>query len=200
MHIAKIQRQVLAALAPVLPDDAYLAGGVAVAALVDHRASRDLDVFMSSSDPRVLIHELSHVGGLRIISRAKGTLHLEVEEVPVSLLSYPYQHLSPPRPSTELSMPTASAADLTAMKLSAIAGRGAAKDFWDLHELLAHRGVELSQAITELERKFSATDPGSVVRSLAYFGDADAEPLPAGLSAAHWEKIKADFRRWSAAL
>lgn len=198
-HIAAAQRRALVALAPLLPQDAYLAGGVAVAVLVDHRASYDLDIFMRSSDPEGLIDDLSRLAGMRLISRAKGTLHLELDEVPISLLSYPYEHLSPSI-SADLGVRVASADDLTAMKLSAIAGRGAAKDFWDLHELLRHRGIDLAQALTELELKFVARDPGSVVRSLAYFGDADAEPLPLGLGAEHWARIKADFRRWTVAL
>jgi predicted nucleotidyltransferase component of viral defense system len=137
---------------------------------------------------------------MKIIARAKGTVHLELEGIPVSLLSFPYGHLVPPTPNAELGVRTASAEDLTAMKLSAIAGRGAAKDFWDFHELLAFRGIELSQAIEEVARKFVAQDPGAVVRSLAYFGEADAEPLPLGLDAEHWARIKADFRRWTAML
>ncbi len=199
-HVPQVQRRALATLVPVLPDDAYLAGGIAVAALLDHRSSQDLDVFMRSTDPSVLVHELSQLPDMKLVSRARGTLHLELQGIPVSLLAFPYPHLSPPTPSTELGVKTASAADLTAMKLSAIAGRGAAKDFWDLHELLAFRGIELSQAIAEAEQKFTAQDSGAVVRSLAYFGDADAEPLPLGLDAEHWASIKADFRRWTAAL
>lgn len=199
-HIARAQRRALAVLVPILPEDAYLAGGVAVATLVDHRPSRDLDVFMRTSDPEAFIDELSTLEGMRLISNARGTLHVELGGVPITVLSYPYDHLSAPRPSEQLAIRVASAEDLTAMKLSAIAGRGAAKDFWDLHELLALRGIGLPEAIAELERKFTSRDPGSVVRSLAYFGDADAEPLPIGLDAEHWERIKADFRRWTAEL
>jgi hypothetical protein len=199
-HIPQSQRRVLATLARALPEDVYLAGGVAVAAILDHRSSQDLDLFMASSDPDSFIHELSQLPGMKVITRSKGTVHLELDGVPVSLLSFPYEHLSPPSRSAELGVKTASPEDLTAMKLSAIAGRGAAKDFWDLHELLAFRGIGLSQALEEVERKFTAQDTGAVIRSLAYFGDADADPLPLGLDAEHWGRIKADFRRWTAAL
>ena len=85
---------------------------------------------------------------------------------------------------------------LTAMKLSAIAGRGSAKDFWDLHALLATRGIPLSEALSEFEHKFSAHDLGSVVRSLAYFGDADAEPLPLGLSPEHGRRSRPTCVAW----
>jgi len=99
-----------------------------------------------------------------------------------------------------LAVPVASPEDLIAMKLSAIAGRGAAKDFWDLHELLALRQVDLASALVDLPRKFAAQDIGSVIRSLSYFGDADCAPLPLGLTQERWAAIKADFMRWVAAL
>jgi len=39
-------------------------------------------------------------------------------------------------------------------------------------------------------------DIGHVVRSLAYFGDADAAPLPTGLTTSHWAALKGDFEAW----
>lgn len=194
------QRDALAKLASVLPPDAYLAGGIAVSARLGHRTSLDLDVFMTTSDPTSSIDALAAIGAARIVSRAPGTVHVEVDEVPGSLLRYPYPLLCSVERVPGLALPAASVVDLTAMKLSAIAGRGAAKDFWDLHALLGHRGIELSAALEEFERKFAAEDLGSVVRSLAYFGDADAEPLPIGLTQEHWVTIKADIRRWVEAL
>jgi predicted nucleotidyltransferase component of viral defense system len=87
-------------------------------------------------------------------------------------------------------------ADLTAMKLQAISTRGAARDFWDLHELLRQRSITLAQALEEFRRRYVADDVGHVVRSLAYFGDADAEPLPVGLDSETWRGVCADFERW----
>lgn len=95
----------------------------------------------------------------------------------------------------DLAIRCASVEDLTAMKLAAISGRGAAKDFWDLHALLCHRSVDLASALAEFERKYVSIDVGSVVRSLAYFGDADAEPLPRGLDERRWTSIKLDIQR-----
>ncbi len=83
--------------------------------------------------------------------------------------------------------------------MSAIAGRGAARDFWDLHELLA-RDRTLEQALGAYQRKFAAEDIGHVVRSLVYFDDAEAEPMPAGLAQPHWARIKTDLRAWVEAL
>jgi len=52
--ITSAQRQALAKLAPFLQHDFYLVGGVAVAAHLSHRTSRDLDARTSSSDLGVL--------------------------------------------------------------------------------------------------------------------------------------------------
>jgi len=95
-----------------------------------------------------------------------------------------------------LPLPVASREDLIAMKLSAIAGRGAARDFWDLHALLKAQGMTLPQALDAFRRKYAHEDVGHVVRSLVYFGDAEAEPMPPGMTAAMWEATKADFEAW----
>lgn len=200
IHISAEQRDALGKLASVLPSDAYLAGGIAVSARLGHRTSLDLDVFMTTSDPASSIDALAAIEDARIVTRAPGTVHVEVDEVPGSLLRYPYPLLCPVERVPGLALPAASVVDLTAMKLSAIAGRGTAKDFWDLHALLRHRGIGLFGALEEFERKFAAEDLGSVVRSLAYFGDAEASPLPLGLTQQHWMAIKADVRRWVEAL
>lgn len=48
--------------------------------------------------------------------------------------------------------------------------------------------------------KYTADGIGHVIGSLAYFGDADAAPLPRGLSAADWLAFKQGFERRVAAL
>lgn len=195
-HISRAQRDVAARLAPILPADAYLAGGIAIAAAIDHRSSLDLDVFTAGTDPRALIDKISTVKGAKVIGQATDTLELEIDEIPTRLLRYGYPNLVEPTHVDALAIRCASVVDLTAMKLSAISGRGAAKDFWDLHALLVHRAIDLASALAEFERKYVAIDTGAVVRSLAYFGDADAEPLPRGLTAKHWASIKADIQSW----
>lgn len=83
--------------------------------------------------------------------------------------------------------------DLVCMKLAAIGGRGAAKDFWDLHALL-EAGVprgDLREALELFRAKYPSNDRGHIVKALAYFGDADAAPLPAGLTQETWAAVKA---------
>jgi hypothetical protein len=181
----------LARLSQLLPPDAYLAGGVAIAARLHHRTSRDLDWFVTESDPLALADALG-AAGARIVSRADGTLYVELAGVPVSIIRYTYPLLEP----TEalLGVRVASLEDLACMKLSAIASRGKARDFWDLHEILTHTGRTLEGLLEAYRRKYAQHDVGHVVRSLVYFGDAEAEPLPSGLSPGRWDDIQRDLR------
>jgi hypothetical protein len=190
------QRDALALLAPYLPEDAYLAGGVAVAAHLGHRISHDLDVFTTDSDPQRILEALADRVEVRVTGRTEGSVYLEVGDVPVSMIRHRYPPLSNAERLPPMPVPVASMADLTAMKLHAIASRGAARDFWDLHELLLKRPISLQQAIEEHGRRYPNEDTGHVVRSLAYFGDAEAAPLPRGLSRERWQAIREDFERW----
>jgi hypothetical protein len=196
--ITSEQRQALAKLAPLLQDGFYLVGGVAIAAHLSHRTSRDLDLF-ATRDPTVLQAELDHVPGVAIASRAPGTLHLKVDGIPVSLIEYRYPLLAPAERCAELPVPVASIDDLASMKLSAIAGRGAARDFWDLHTIMTRTARPLTEFLDVFRRKYPVEDLGHVVRSLAYFGDATGL-LPAGLSPSHWKQIQRDFETWVRAL
>ena len=111
----------------------------------------------------------------------------------MSILRYKYPLLETTERISGIPLPVASLDDLECMMLWAIAGRGALHDFWDLSAMLVGRGRTLKQALAAYPRKFVAEDIGHVVRSLVYFDDADAEPMPAGLTQARWEQIKKDL-------
>jgi len=197
--ITAAQRLALAALTPALDEATYLAGGVAIAIELHHRMSLDLDLFVGHDfDSERLAERLTPaVPALRIVGRAPGTLHAEIDQVPISILSYRYPLLAPTRTTAGLPIPVASLEDLACMKVSAIAGRGAAKDFWDLYELLRSGigGGDLEGVLRLYRRKFPIEDVGHAIRSLAYFGDADAAPLPRGLEPEHWRTMKRDIAR-----
>lgn len=190
------QEAALGTLAPLLGADFYLGGGVAVALRLHHRASRDLDLFASECDPASFEERLAQLPGVRVTARAPGTLHLEVGGVPVSLLRYRYPLLHAPEPSARVPVRLASLEDLVCMKLSAIGGRGARRDFWDLHRMLEASALSVEDALGLFARKFATVDLGHVVRALVYFADADHEPMPAELDSDAWERIKSDFERW----
>ena len=193
--ISVAQREVLDKLARALPAGWYLAGGIAVAAHLQHRSSRDLDLF-ADTDPTPLQPTLEQIPGLVIESRSPGTLYVKIDGIPASLMQYRYPVLEPPARTPEVEMPVASLLDLGCMKLSAIASRGAARDFWDLHEIAGATSGGLAALVAAFERKYPVEDVGHVLRSLVYFGDADAAPLPPGLTKSQWQTIRADFEAW----
>lgn len=190
------QERALARLAAVLPPSAYLAGGVAVSLRYHHRTSVDLDLFTSDDSLDAIVPALEAMSGVEITLRRPRTLYAVVDGVPASVLTYAYPHLAAPQRLAEIAVPVASVPDLITMKLAALADRGAARDFWDLHELLTNEGISLPGALELFGRRFPKQDIGHVVRALVYFADAEAAPLPAGLDASRWAAIKSDFAAW----
>jgi hypothetical protein len=120
--LSSAQRTALEVLARAVEPSTYLAGGVAVALRLHHRQSRDLDLFTAESDPAALVSALVDPT-IRVLTRAEGTLYLEVGGVPASILRYCYPLLGPPECLSGIPLPVASLDDLECMKLSAIAGR-----------------------------------------------------------------------------
>ena len=194
-RITDAQRLALQKLRPALSADCYLAGGVAVAAHLGHRSSHDLDLF-ADSDPTTLRYGIERIEGVVVQSQSSGTLYLTIDGVPVSLIQYRYALLDSPGQVASLAVPVASIPDLACMKLSAISSRGAARDFWDLHAIIEATRLDLTTYLDAYRVKFPVEDLGHVIRSLVYFGDAEAGPLPNGLTPTHWEVIRTDFERW----
>jgi nucleotidyltransferase AbiEii toxin of type IV toxin-antitoxin system len=191
------QAHALETLAQALDPSFYLAGGVAVGVHLHHRSSRDLDLFSPTADPAAYADTIAQtIPDARVVSRSPGTLHLEVGGVPASALRYAYPSLREPERVAGVPIAVASRDDLLAMKLSAVAGRGAARDFWDLHDLLLADSRSLDYALDAFRRKYAREDIGHVVRSLVYFADAEGQPLPRGMTPDLWATIRSDFETW----
>jgi hypothetical protein len=196
--LARRQQRVLAQLGPLLARQGfYLAGGTAVALHLGHRRSVDLDWFTTEGlpDPLGLAQELRERGVPFVTGPvAQGTLHGTVRGMRVSLLGYRYPLLAALRPWRGGSR-IAARADLAAMKLSAVAQRGAKKDFVDIYAL-GSRSCSLRQMLLWYQEKFSVQDLGHVLYSLAYFDDADRERMPRLLWDVNWRTMKETIRRW----
>jgi hypothetical protein len=195
--LAGVQQRVLRRLGPVLTAERfYLAGGTAVAAHCGHRGSIDLDWFTRKNfDPLRLAGLLRDKDiDFRIDRIDQGTLHGRVSRVRVSLLEYRYRLLAEAGPWHRMECDVASLDDLAAMKLAALAQRGAKKDFVDLYALGKRLG--LAAILDCYRRKFSIADLGHVLMSLTYFDDADRERMPRMLWNVDWRTIKRALRHW----
>ena len=144
-------------------------------------------------DAALLARDLSSAGpGLEVTSVADRTVYAVIDGIPASVIGYSPPPLRPVERVPGLALGLASLEDLVTMKLAAIGGRGAAKDFWDLDVMLRGGvcGGALSGALEAYGKRFPGVDPGYLLRALTYFGDADSAPLPVGLTGAEWAGIK----------
>jgi len=179
----------------------YLAGGTGLALHLGHRESVDFDFFrLESFDPQWLLAELPTPPPVKILQEAANTLTVEFRRVKVSWFGYP-QPLLQPLAHDDLPFGVASVADIAAMKLAAIAGRGSRKDFVDLY-VICRNCFPLREAFHYLQAKFTQQeyDLYHILRSLTYFADAEAEPMPRLRQAIDWNTLCGFFRTEAARL
>jgi hypothetical protein len=81
------------------------------------------------------------------------------------------------------------------MKLSAVAQRGARKDFCDIYAL-GKKVFTLSQMLGFYQKKFGIRDIGSVLYGLVYFDDAESERMPRMILDVTWKEIKKTILGW----
>ena len=165
-----------------------LAGGTNLSLQFGHRLSVDLDLFTDQSfSEQELFDEVLTVYPTAIkTDEAKNTLSLFVEGVKVDLLAHRYPLIKPF--TQESGIRFWSVEDVVAMKLGAVSGRGAKKDFWDLAELLNH--FSLADMLGFFTTKYVNSDPGYVVRSLTYFDDAESQADPVIMNGSTWPQVK----------
>jgi len=194
-----VQREALLVLGgPASRAGFHLAGGTAVAIHLGHRQSIDFDWFTASAldEPLALAARLrSEVPDVETVSVAPGTLHARIRGVRCSFLSYRYPLLRPTVPWREVSCELASIEDLACMKLSAVAQRGARKDFLDVYAI-GRQGLRLGPMIELYQNKYAIRDVGHVLAGLSYTDDAEREPMPVMLVPVNWNEVKSTLRSW----
>jgi nucleotidyltransferase AbiEii toxin of type IV toxin-antitoxin system len=197
--LSPTQRQVLAQLGPIVNSAGfYLGGGTAIALQLGHRQSFDFDWFIGHRlrDPLGLAQfARDHGVRLRIGQVAPGTLHGTVLKVRLSMLEYRYRQLAPLRLWRRFGCRLAALPDLAAMKLAAVAQRGARKDFVDIFALGRH-GMSLTQMLRFYRRKYETDDIGHILVALAFFDEADREPMPRMLWKTDWRTMKKNLQSW----
>ena len=114
----------------------YMAGGTALSLQLNLRESFDFDfcvLDMFNSD--VLISELKSIGNIEVKQNQKGTVDVLLDGVQVSFFFYPNNLVDDTVNNNEIpDLKMASILDIAAMKVAAIGGRGAKKDFFDLYK------------------------------------------------------------------
>ena len=173
-----------------LPDGWILAGGTALALQLGHRISVDRDFFRHEDFQVARLRQaLARLGKLEVPSMARDTLHRRLDGIRLTFSGSEVPFLYEPVPYRGLHL--ADVRDIAAMKVIAVAGRGAKKDFIDLYAYL-EAGASFPDLMAVVQQRYRDTDFNvmHLLRSLVYFDDAEAEPIPKMLSNVGWPEIR----------
>ena len=169
--------------------DFRLVGGTGLALYWGHRLSIDIDLF-SDKKPSLLELEqkLSSLQDSFQISKNPIGLTYEIKKIKCDFLSYPYSFTF--NEINEEGIRIAHIEDIVALKLGAIANRGARKDFVDLYYIFEK--YSLNDLLFFYTRMYNVKEHFSLLKSMTYFEDAENEVTPELLldKTLTWEKIK----------
>ena len=164
-----------------------LVGGTSLALQIGHRISIDLDLFGNRPfEVQEILDLMQPLGDVKALSQSKHILILNINGIKVDFVNYRYPLIQDIKLVDNIRL--ASIADIAAMKLAAIAGRGRKRDFTDVFFLLKH--FSLSEIIGFYNAKYTDGNEMIIVRSLTYFGDADNDEDMQLLKKADWQTVK----------
>jgi predicted nucleotidyltransferase component of viral defense system len=172
----------------------YLAGGTGLALQIGHRVSTDLDWFsivsrLLTSEREAIRRALDDSGQFEVVSEQDGMLFSRLFGTDVSFI---YQHHPLLEPTVAYrGMQLASPTDIGLMKLAAINSRGTRRDFVDLYSL---REVVTLDRLLELAAIKYEDRPSFLhiaARALAYFEDAESQPMPRLVIPVEWADVRA---------
>ncbi len=170
-----------------------LVGGTALSLLYGHRKSIDLDLFTDQPlDKELLLSLIEANFNFSILNnRSASILQCIIENVKVDFVSvkdsftYPVQNID--------GVPITDIRDLVALKLNAVKGRGAKKDFWDISKLLEFYTFE--NLFKFYHDRYHYDDTFAVIRSVIYFADADDDVDPDTLDNITWPQVKENITK-----
>lgn len=166
----KNQKNVLPRLAFLKKYGFYLAGGTALSIQIGHRTSVDFDFFSPKHfDSDTLFSDLETEFGddVKRISDEKDTLFVKILDVDVSFFWYKYEPINSFVFFEEIDI--ISIEDIAAMKLLAITGRPAIRDYIDVFYLLKY--FRLAEIFSFADKKYPNFNDYLALRALTYFED-----------------------------
>ena len=174
----------------------YMIGGTALSLQLGLRESFDFDFCVPEQfNNEILLEELGKLGTMEVKQNQKGTCDVIVNGVQISFFYYPnkiIKNLIIPEEMPKLTL--ASVLDRAVMKLVAIGGRGAKKDFFDLYNILTKSDIMILELANGLLQKCGENiNYANIIMGLSYFEDAEQEILPQNFVDYDWEKIKRYF-------
>lgn len=168
-----------------------LVGGTALALQLGHRKSVDLDLFgtvqLTSEEIRDVLSE-NH--SITIVKESKNINIYLIDGIKVDIVNYRYPWIDASVQDDGCTL--AGIKDIAAMKIAAIIGRGTKKDFIDLYFLLKH--FSLQEILLLYMQKYPDGSTFIAMKSLVYFEDAEADPMPVMYEDVSWAAVKAGIR------
>lgn len=177
-------------------NDAYLAGGTALALQIGHRHSYDFDFFSQKEfDEKILIQRLANIlPNFQLEKIAWGTILGYIKDTRFSLFFYKYPLLHKSHKFLKINI--ADIKDIAPIKIAAIADRGTKRDFIDLYFIAAVKKTLTIEEIFELyDEKFKVLKQNKIhiLKSLVYFDDAEKDKMPRMYHDISWLKVKKFF-------
>ncbi|WP_259070712.1 nucleotidyl transferase AbiEii/AbiGii toxin family protein [Mucilaginibacter sp. X4EP1] len=166
-----------------------LVGGTALSLLFGHRKSIDLDLFTDQPlEKEIFIPALEDALGKLISTneRSKNIYQCIIRDVKVDFVFVKDPFLNPIQVIDGI--PFADTKDLIALKLNAVKGRGAKKDFWDIAKFL--QSYSMNDLFQFYHDRYNYDDTFALIRSIVYFIDAEDNPDPVSLDGATWAEVK----------
>ena len=189
LHKSAVQPELLWVLEQLMKTKAFsnlrLVGGTALALQIGHRESVDIELF-GEIDFEEQEKNIELEGNVEVLKRSKNINVLSINKIKVDIVNYRYPWIAEMLKENDFRL--ASIKDIGAMKLNAITGRGTKKDFVDLYYLL--KIFSLEELFHFYTDKFDDGNLFLVKKSLAYFDDAEPEPMPKMKEKINWEEIK----------
>lgn len=182
--ISKLQRN-----KPAFLSSFYLSGGTALSLQLGHRVSDDLDFFTADTFNGINYQiQLQQIGFLDHTELDNSGLNTNIDGVKIQLLHYPYHLLENLLDWDGIRI--SGKRDIACTKLITISSRGSKKDFIDLFFLL--KEYPLQNLFGWLADKYNGIQYNKIhiLKSLTYFTDADAQPMPRMLINVSWNDIK----------
>ncbi len=175
--------------------DFYLGGGTGLALQIGHRKSVDLDFFSDSPEAvgedqrKAVLAILKGDPSLKLIWDKDGTFVASWKAVGISFFRLDLHPLVRPTSLIE-NIRVAAIAEIGAMKLAAILSRGTRKDYIDLYFILHQTSLADLFEVAAIKYPYTPSFPTFSIRALAYFDDAEADPMPQMIEQVKWEDVK----------